>query len=61
VHSGNYSDLRGSVSYNELAYARYVHGFMEPAGSAIVEAWRDSTEPDYEAIVSSVLSGPDAA
>jgi hypothetical protein len=61
VHSGNYSDLTGAVSYDELAYARYVHGFMEPAGAAIVEAWRDSAEPDYEAIVRSVLTGPDAA
>ena len=61
VHSGNYADLDGSVSYDELAYARYAHGFMEHAGAAIVEAWRDSAEPDYEAIVRAVLNGPEAA
>jgi hypothetical protein len=61
VHSGNYAGLDGSVAYDELAYARYVHGFMEPAGAAIVEAWRDLAEPDYESIVRAVLSGPTAA
>lgn len=61
VHSGNYAGLDGTVAYDELAYARYVHGFMEPAGSAIVEAWRDTAEPDYEALVRDVLTGPDAA
>lgn len=61
VHSANYADLDGTVSYDELAYARYAHGFMEPAGAAIVEAWRDTAEPDYEAIVRAVLAGPEAA
>jgi len=61
VHSGNYIGIDGSVAYDELAYARFVHGFMEPAGSAIVEAWRDTPEPDYEAIVRDVLTGPEAA
>jgi hypothetical protein len=61
VHSGNYAGLDGEVVYDELAYARYVHGFLEPAGIAIVEAWRDAAEPDYEAIVASLLRGPDAA
>jgi hypothetical protein len=61
VHSGNYSELDGTVSYDELAYSRYAHGFMEPAGAAIVEAWRDAAEPDYEAMVRRILSGPDAA
>jgi hypothetical protein len=61
VHSGNYAGLDGSVAYDELAYARYLHGFMEPAGTAIVEAWRETAEPDYEAMVRTVLCGPDAA
>jgi hypothetical protein len=61
VHSGNYKGLDGCVIYDELAYARYVHGFFEPVGAAIVDAWRDTAEPDYEAIVGSVLAGPDAA
>jgi hypothetical protein len=61
VHSGNYAEPDGSVSYDELAYARYVHGFLEPAGTAIVDAWRTNAEPHYEAIVRGVLCGPDAA
>jgi hypothetical protein len=61
VHSNNYAALDGTVTYDELAYARYVHGFLEPAGMAIVEAWRDAPEPDYEAIVRGVLRGPEAA
>lgn len=61
VHSGNYAQLDGTVTYDELAYARYLHGFFEPAGAAIIDAWRDCSEPNYEAIVASVLNGPDAA
>ena len=61
VHSGNYVGLDGDTVFDELAYARYVHGFLEPAGSAIVDAWREAAEPDYDAIVHAVLEGPDAA
>jgi len=61
VHADNYAGLDGSVTYDELAYARYLHGFFEPAGMAVVDAWRDTAEPDYEAIVRAVLAGPDAA
>jgi hypothetical protein len=61
VHAGNYLGLDGSLSYDELAYARWVHGFLEPVGSAIVEAWRDTAEPDYESIVRGILTGPEAA
>jgi len=61
VHSGNYATLDGTVTYDELAYARYLHGFFEPAGVAIVEAWRETAEPNYEAVVRTVLAGPDAA
>lgn len=61
VHSANYAALDGSVSYDELAYARYVHGFLEPAGAAIVSAWRDDSEPDYQAVVAAVLEEPSAA
>ena len=61
VHSGNYVGLDGTVVYDEVAYARYLHRFLEPAGAAIVDAWRDSAEPDYEAIVRAVLAGPEAA
>ena len=61
VFSGNYIALDGSVTYDELAYARYVHGFLEPAGVAIVEAWGHTAEPDYAAVVREVLTGPPAA
>jgi len=61
VHSANYAGLDGEVVLDELAYARYVHGFLEPAGNAVVDAWRETAEPDYEALVRAVLGGPDAA
>ena len=61
VHSSNYAGLDGEVSFDELAYARYVHGFLEPVGTAVVEAWRSTAEPDYEALVQAILRGPDAA
>jgi hypothetical protein len=61
VHTANYAGLDGEVVFDELAYARYVRGFLEPAGAAVVEAWRDVPEPDYEALVRAVLEGPDAA
>jgi len=61
VHSANYTGLDGEVAFDELAYARYVHGFLEPAGDAVVDAWRETAEPDYEALIRAVLEGPDAA
>ena len=61
VHSANYTGLDGEVAFDELAYARYVHGFLEPAGDAVVDAWRETAEPDYEALVRAVLEGPGAA
>jgi len=61
VHSGNYAGLDGEVVFDELASARYARGFLEPAGIAVIEAWRDTPEPDYEALVRAVLEGPDAA
>ena len=60
VHSGNYESLDGATTFDEQAYARYVRGFLEPAGAAVVEAWRDDSEPDYEAIVRGVLARPKA-
>ena len=61
VHSGNYIALDGSVAYDELAYSRYLHRFLEPAGFAVIDAWRLDSQPDYEAIVRRVLEGSDAA
>lgn len=61
VLGGNYTGLDGEVVYDQIAYARYVHGFLEPAGGAIVDAWRLEAEPDYDAIVRAVITGPEAA
>jgi hypothetical protein len=61
VLSGNYAQLDGSTVYDELAYARYVRGFLEPAGVVVVDAWRETAEPDYESIIRGVLDGPSAA
>jgi hypothetical protein len=61
VHSCNYVGLDGSTAFDELAYARYAHGFLEPAGMAVVDAWRDDPEPDYEALIRTILEGPEAA
>ncbi len=61
VHSANYAGLDGSTAFDELAYARYVHGFLEPAGIAVVDAWGGDPEPDYEGLIRTVLEGPAAA
>ena len=61
VHSANYAGLDGEVTFDELAYARYVHGFLEPVGDIVVQAWREIPEPDYEELARAVLEGPDAA
>jgi hypothetical protein len=61
VHSANYVALDGTAAYDELAHSRYLHGFMEPVGSAVIAAWRADAEPDYEAIIRRVLEGSDAA
>jgi hypothetical protein len=61
VHSGNYVALDGGVAYDELAYSRFLHQFMEPAGDAVLAAWRAESEPDYETVVRRVLEGSDAA
>lgn len=61
VLGGNYADLDGEVALDELAYARFVRGFLETAGDAVVAAWRVDPEPDYDALVRAVIAGPDAA
>jgi hypothetical protein len=61
VLGGNYTRLDGEVAIDELGYARFVRGFLEPAGDAVVAAWRAEAEPDYDAIVRTVIAGPDAA
>jgi hypothetical protein len=61
VHSGNYAQVDGTVTFDELAYTRYLHGFFEPVGRAVIDAWAHSPEPDYLAVVRDVLNGPDAA
>ncbi|MDO8915853.1 MAG: hypothetical protein Q7W16_07215 [Coriobacteriia bacterium] len=61
VLGGNYADLDGDVTLDEFAYARFVRGYLEPAGDAVVSAWRVEAEPDYDAIVRAVIEGPEAA
>lgn len=58
VHSGNYLGLDGRVTYDEAAYGRYMRDFFEPAGMAIVDAWRLSADPDYDAVIRDVLRLP---
>ncbi|MBN2405982.1 MAG: hypothetical protein JXE06_10430 [Coriobacteriia bacterium] len=53
--SGNYRSADGSVTYDEVAYARYVHEFLVPVGRAIVAAWRTEPDPRYQAIVRAML------
>ena len=56
VHSGNYVRADGSVEFDEAGYGAYLSEFFEPAGIAVVDAWREGeAEPDYEAIVRGVL------
>jgi len=40
VHSRNYERLDGSVALDSSAHSRYLDGFFEPAGRAVVDAWR---------------------
>ncbi len=56
VMSGNYLDAEGNTIVDRERYRAYVAEFFEPAGAAIVDAWRQGdAEPDYEAVVMSVL------
>jgi hypothetical protein len=61
VLSGNYAGLDGEVDFDEVAYARYVRGFLEPAGNALVDAWRAEPDPDYDAVIRRLLGDSDAA
>ena len=42
VHSGNYKRLDGTVAFDDAGYSRYLREFFEPAGRAVVDAWRDA-------------------
>jgi len=70
VHSGNFRRLDGSVDLDEADYDRYLREFFEPAGRAVIDAWRDvgldtagvGASPevarfDYESLVRGVLLG----
>jgi len=61
VHSGNYVNADGTVTYDEGAYARYLAEFYEPVGRAIIDSWRAEKageEPvDARTIVQRVLEG----
>jgi len=57
VMSGNYETVEGRTIFDEDRYSAYVSEFFEPAGKAVVDAWREgNAEPDYEAIVREVLA-----
>lgn len=57
--SGNYVEFDGSVTYDEDAYERYMTGFFEPVGRAVIDAWRAEREggpaTDYNAVVRGLL------
>jgi len=56
VHSGNYRLSDGSIDYDREAHQRYVTGFYEPAGNAVVDAWLSGErEPDYIALIGRIL------
>jgi hypothetical protein len=56
VHAGNYVLADGSIEFDEAGYHAYLREFFEPAGVAVVDAWRDgAAEPDYETIVRGIL------
>ncbi len=57
VHSGNYVRADGTVELDAHNYEAYLRGFFEPAGVAVVDAWRSGdVEPDYQQIVREVLA-----
>ena len=57
--SGNYVNFDGSVTYDEDAYERYLTGFFEPVGRAVIDAWRAEREgapaADFNAVVRRLL------
>jgi hypothetical protein len=57
--SGNYTDFRGKVTYDEAGYVAYLVGYFEPLGKAVINAWRAQREggpaPDYLTLVREVL------
>jgi hypothetical protein len=71
VHSGNYKRLDGTVDLDVEGYSAYLAEYFEPAGRAVIDAWRAAgidragsanadgraAAIDYEAIVRRVLAG----
>jgi hypothetical protein len=59
--SGNYVNFDGSVTYDEDAYERYLTGFFEPVGRAVIDAWRAEREgapaADFNTVVRKLLEG----
>jgi len=55
VHSENYADLEGIVSYDQTAYATYAESFLRPAGMALAAALVSGSDPDYTAMVRAIL------
>ncbi|MRS12558.1 MAG: hypothetical protein EG823_05750 [Actinobacteria bacterium] len=59
--SGNYMDFDGSVNYDEAGYSRYLAGYFEPVGRAVIDAWRAERDgapaTEFNAVVRRVLEG----
>jgi hypothetical protein len=60
VLSGNYISPDGSVTYDEAAYERYIAGFFEPIGKAVLDAWRaqgfeGAEPPDFTNLIADIL------
>lgn len=59
--SGNYVNFDGTVTYDEAGYERFLAGFYEPVGRAVIDAYRaeraGGPATDFQAVVRSVLAG----
>jgi len=57
--SGNYVGFDGSVAYDEAGYERYLTGYFEPVGRAVIDAWRaeraGAPATDFVALVREVF------
>lgn len=58
--SGNYVNFDGTVTHDAEGYHRYVTGYFEPIGRAVIDAWRaeraGAPAADFDAVVRSVLA-----
>lgn len=58
--TGNYVNFDGTVDFDPELYSRYVAGYFEPVGRAVVDAWRAEREggpaTDFNAVVREALA-----